>query len=125
MIVTSDPPSPIQSIGSIVSLTCTVTVMFTSSLSENALVTITWNGPDVIESVLYDIKTCKSGPNTPCSAVATIDSFGKENAGYYICTVSTVNFTVPDEMDNIIYITNTEVVAPIILVSNGNNSAIT
>ena len=86
--VTSNPASPIRPIGSAVTLICTVVL----SPAVDVPVTINIHLNDPVGSPLITTTPSVSGSNY--TSIATVNSFGREDSGLYMCRVS-ISSTLP------------------------------
>ena len=105
--LTSDPLSPVRPVGASVTLTCTVEL----SPSVDVPVTVNVHLSDPAGSPLNitTLRLSVSGSNFTASAIATVNSFGREESGNYTCTAditsSSLFFTKSGSKSTIAYFT--------------------
>ena len=90
MTVTSDPVSPIQPVGSDVTLTCSVEL--SPAVDVPVAVNTVWTGPDVFMPAQAAI-----GSTTTFTSTATVSSFGRNQSGVYNCTCLLYTSDAADE----------------------------
>ena len=85
--ITSDPVSPVQPVGTNVTLTCNVEL----DLSVDILVTVNtvWTGPDNLNR---SIIAQRMGNTTTYTSTVMVSSFGRDQSGDYTC-MATVSST--------------------------------
>ena len=93
MIIRSDPASPVtpQNLGSRVTLTCTVEIIFPENYTLPVIVTTVYTGP-------YGFFTTNTaqpvmGSNATYTSTAMVSLFGRDQSGKYTCSsnVSSMN----------------------------------
>ena len=84
--MTSDPVSPIQPVGSDVTLTCTVELTMSPAMDVPVTVNTVWTGPDRF------MATNTAQPimerTTTYTSTAMVSSFGRDQSGVYTCTAN-------------------------------------
>ena len=84
IVLTSDPVSPIRPIGSAVNLTCTVEL--SSAVDVPVTVDTVWTGSDRFTTT--NTAQPVIGSSATYISIAMVSSFGRNQSGGYICTVS-------------------------------------
>ena len=80
--MTSDPVSPIQPVGSEVTLTCTVEM--TPAVNAPVTVTTVWTGPDGFMTI--NAAQPVVGSTTTYTSTAMVSSFRRHRSGVHTCT---------------------------------------
>ena len=95
VVLMSDPVSPIQPIGSVVTLICTVEL--SPVVDVPVTVNTVWTGP----AGFMTTNTAQPvmGSTTTYTSTTMVSSFGREQSGVYNCT-ATVNSTSPFHADS-------------------------
>ena len=82
MTVTSDPASPIQPIGSAVTLICTVEL--SPAVDVPVTVNTVWTGPAGFSTT--NTAQAMAGSTTTYTSTVVVGSFGRDQSGEYSCT---------------------------------------
>ena len=83
--VTSDPVSPIRTIGSDVTLTCTVELIQAVDIQQVTVNTV-WTGPAGFSTT--ETAQPGMGSTTTYTSTAKVSSFGRDQSGNYNCTAT-------------------------------------
>ena len=81
--ITSDPVSPVQPVGTNVTLTCNVEL--DRSVDVPLTVDTVWNGPDNFN---WNIMAQQMGNTTTYTSTVKVSSFGRNQSGDYTCTAT-------------------------------------